>query len=1042
MNKVYKLSTLLLFLMILGNVNYTSAQTAEADSLALVDLYNECGGTDWSGFDSWLNGPISTWEKVTVDSATQRVTHVEFKDMALVGTLPASLGNLDQMGGKIEFRDDVLSGEMPSLFWKWVNVERFQMKFAGYTSVNTDGMENMVNLTEFNTEGTPISGMAPAKVFTLPSMVKVYMHNNEIDALPAEFASVAGLDRLYLNGNNLTELPDMSGIVWKDGAKVRFQDNNLTFEDLESNVVLTEDTLVAEFNYSPQAVVGEAVNMFPALGSDVELVAGVGGSANTYTWVKGEDDVVGDSDTLTIAGFDASLNSGNYYALVQSSLVPGLDITTAPVGLFESPLAIDSLALVDLYNDCGGADWGFDTWLSGPISTWQDVTVDSATQRVTHVEFSRMTLTGTLPASLGNLDKMSGKIQLNDQPGLTGELPAFVWNWVDVDRFQVKKCGFTSMDVTGMENMVNLTEFNSEGTPIAGMVPGILFNLPAMEKLYLHDSEYDALPAEFASVSGLDRLYLNGNNLTELPDMSSIIWKDGAKVRVQNNSLTFEDLESNVVLTEDTLVAEFNYSPQGLVGEETVLSPAAGSNVQLVAEVGGTANSYVWVKGEEQVGESDTFTIEAYDLELNSGTYYALVQNTLVPGLDIQTANTYLLGNEPMLDSLALVDLYNDCGGSEWSGFGNWLNGPINTWEAITIDSVRRRVVGIDFKNMNLTGTLPATLGDLDELSGKVEFRDDSLLVGEIPSFLWNWVKVDRIQFKFTGFTSVNTDGMENMVNLTEFNTEGSPIGGMAPGKIFTLPSMVKVYMHDNNLDDLPAELATASGLDRLYLNGNQLKELPDMSGIVWADGAKVRVQENNLTFEDLESNMVLTQDTLVAEFNYSPQANVGLPEVLELNSGDTLRLAVNVGGTANTYTWFKGEDDVIAGATESNLQIDSVAVEDSGEYGAFVQNTLVPGLDIFSNKFTVTVTPPSGTEEIDFEGLKVYGNPVNERIILTSDENISDLFVYDVNGKMVMKFDVNAQNVDVNVTGLNAGLYIILIANDAKYQTIKFVKK
>ena len=137
------------------------------------------------------------------------------------------------------------------------------------------------------------------------------------------------------------------------------------------------------------------------------------------------------------------------------------------------------------------------------------------------------------------MNEMSGKIEFRDDEELTGELPAFLWNWTKVERFQVKFCGYTSMDVTGMENMVNLTEFNSENTPIGGMAPGVIFALPAMEKLYLHDSEFDALPPEFTQISGYTRLYINGDNLDSIPDMSGIVWGSGAKVRSTQQQFNF-----------------------------------------------------------------------------------------------------------------------------------------------------------------------------------------------------------------------------------------------------------------------------------------------------------------------------------------------------------------------------------------------------------------------------------------------------------------------------------------------------------------------
>ena len=453
MKKIYQILLLFCSIFIFGSSTNT-AQSLESDSLALVDLYTNCGGSDWSGYDTWLNGPVSTWEGVTVDSALQRVTHVAFKGMDLVGTLPASMGGMNEMSGKIELHDDQgMTGELPALIWQWTKVERFQLKRTGITSINLTGIENMVNLTEYNTEANPISGPAPAAIFALPAIEKVYLHNCNYDAVPAGLTAAADkLSRLYFNGNNLTELPDLTTMTWKSGAKIRFQDNALTFEDLEPIVDFASDVNVDELRYSPQAVVGLESYTYPAPGSEVTLTSGVGGTANVYTWLKGGADVVATTADYTIDAFDAATHSGSYSAIVQSGLVPGLDIFVAPQKLFASASSQDSLALVSLYNINGGASWsGYDTWLNGPISTWEGVTIDSASQRVVHVNFKAMDLAGTLTSDIGDLTQMGGKIEIHDDTNLTGELPAAIWRWTNVERFQLKRTGITSIDLTGME---------------------------------------------------------------------------------------------------------------------------------------------------------------------------------------------------------------------------------------------------------------------------------------------------------------------------------------------------------------------------------------------------------------------------------------------------------------------------------------------------------------------------------------------------------------------------------------------------------------
>ena len=639
---------------------------------------------------------------------------------------------------------------------------------------------------------------------------------------------------------------------------------------------------------------------------------------------------------------------------------------------------------------------------------------------------------------------MSGKVEFRDDALMTGEFPAFIWKWTNLERFQLKFSGITSVDLTGIENMVNLTEYNTEGNAIGGTVPAAIFTLPAMEKIYIHNCEYDALPAELTSASGLSRLYFNGNSLTDLPDMSGITWGAGAKVRVQDNNLTFEDLEGNVALSSNADVAEFNYSPQATVGVETYQYPDAGSMVVLASNVGGSDNVYTWIQGAADVVASTTdLTIDAFDAATNSGRYSAIVQSGLVPGLDISVVPQKLFASVQAQDSLALVALHNTNGGTGWTGYDTWLNGPLNTWEGVTIDSASQRVVNVNFKDMELVGTLVQDIEDITEMSGKIEFRDDALMTGEFPSFIWKWTKVDRFQLKFSGITSVDLTGIENMVNLTEYNTEGNAIGGTAPAAVFALPAMEKVYLHNCEYDALPAELTSTIGLSRLYFNGNSLSDLPDMSSMTWGAGAKIRVQDNQLTFEDLEGNVIISTDTLVAEFNYSPQANVGDTTLIEALTGDMVTMdAPVVGGSANIYTWVKGGIDVVG--NESVYEIASVAIADIDTFFLLVQSTLVPGLDIIREPVLLTVDGfTSSIQDLDHFGeIKVMGNPLQHTLSIQADEIIERVIIHSIDGQQMSNQAVNNQQINLPVSDLTPGLYLVTLESEGQFITLKVVKE
>src|SRR5512138_2008526 len=66
-------------------------------------------------------------------------------------------------------------------------------------------------------------------------------------------------------------------------------------------------------------------------------------------------------------------------------------------------------------------------------------------------------------------------------------------------------------------------------------------------------------------------------------------------------------------------------------------------------------------------------------------------------------------------DSLALVDFYNSVGGPNWTDQGNWLTGPVSTWSGVTVTD--GRVTGLEIVSNNMSGTIPATIGQLTELT-------------------------------------------------------------------------------------------------------------------------------------------------------------------------------------------------------------------------------------------------------------------------------------------------------------------------------------
>jgi Zn-dependent metalloprotease len=107
---------------------------AEADSLALVDLYNSTKGANWKTKTNWLTGKANTWFGVKVISG--RATSLSLPGNQLKGSLLASMGNL----ANLEFLllgNNQLSGILPASMGNLANLKRLELQSNQFASLPT-----------------------------------------------------------------------------------------------------------------------------------------------------------------------------------------------------------------------------------------------------------------------------------------------------------------------------------------------------------------------------------------------------------------------------------------------------------------------------------------------------------------------------------------------------------------------------------------------------------------------------------------------------------------------------------------------------------------------------------------------------------------------------------------------------------------------------------------------------------------------------------------------------------------------------------------
>lgn len=254
--------------IMLINLGDFQCKPATADSLALVDFYNNTGGPNW--INTWdLNQPMSTWYGVAL-GAGGKVTCLDLDGNADCLYSPNGGGN-DLTGG-----DDIVN--LPSL--------------------------QFLSLANNHLLGAGISASA------LPALEEFYLTNNWIAevSIGQDFAAMPKLRELRIDQNQLS-----------------FDDILFSVEQLDALTAANGGSYV----YGPQTQVYDRdFNIdFPDLNLRVDLPIDDTVSTNVYTWYKNDAPyrVVNGDNELRVESITQA-DEGNYRCEITNPLAPDLTL--------------------------------------------------------------------------------------------------------------------------------------------------------------------------------------------------------------------------------------------------------------------------------------------------------------------------------------------------------------------------------------------------------------------------------------------------------------------------------------------------------------------------------------------------------------------------------------------------------------------------------------------------------------------------------------------------------------------------------------------
>lgn len=202
-------------------------------------------------------------------------------------------------------------------------------------------------------------------------------------------------------------------------------------------------------------------------------------------------------------------------------------------------------------------------------------------------------------------------------------------------------------------------------------------------------------------------------------------------------------------------------------------------------------------------------------------------------------------------DRETLLEIKNTLAGTASLNWSTKL--PVEQWKGVIVENYR--VTGLGCRSLNLSGRIPAELGNLAKL--RTLYLNNNELVGSIPDELGNLFNLEQLSLRGNELTGKIPASLGSLSRLQELRLGNNNLTGSIPVEFGNLVNLEVLSLRYNQLTGtIPSTLGNLSNLRELYIGSNQLtgnvpdklRGLPNLKKVSSRNYNKLAVNKNKQT--------------------------------------------------------------------------------------------------------------------------------------------------------------------------------------------------